>query len=192
VSRVTGSPERSTIRSIIVVSGAPASGKSTIARGLAEILGYPLLSKDTIKESLFESLGSHLGSNAGSEAELSRLLSQAAIDLLWSLAPSCPTVILEANFRPKSQHERERFAALAGRKLEVFCHCTPEEAARRFRERATTARHHSAHSTKAISAELLAEFDCPFGLCPVIDVDTEHPVDPLEVAHNIRKHWADL
>jgi hypothetical protein len=45
---------------------------------------------------------------------------------------------------------------------------------------------------KAISAELLAEFDRPFGLCPVIDVDTEHAVDPLEVAHNIRKHWADL
>jgi predicted kinase len=192
VSGVTGSPERSTIRSIIMVSGAPASGKSTIARGLAEILGYPLLSKDTIKESLFDSLGTHLGSNAGSEAELSRLLSQAAIDLLWSLAPSCPQIILEANFRPKSQHERERFAALAGRKFEVYCHCTPEEAARRFRERATTARHHSAHSMKTISAELLAEFDRPFGLCPVIDVDTEHPVDPLEVAHNIREHWADL
>jgi predicted kinase len=188
VSRVTGSPERS----IIMVSGAPASGKSTIARGLAEILGYPLLSKDTIKESLFHSVGTHLGSNAGSEAELSRLLSRAAMDMLWSLAPCCPTVILEGNFRPKSQHEREHFAALAGRKLEVYCHCTPEEAARRFRERARTARHHPAHSMKVISAELLAEFDRPFGLCPVIDVDTEHPVDPLEVAYNIRKHWADL
>lgn len=185
---MAGSPERS----IIMVSGAPASGKSTIARGLAQILRYPLLSKDTIKESLFDSLGTHLGSNAGSEAALSRLLSRAAMDVLWSLAPSCPTVILEGNFRPKSQHEREHFAALVGRKLEVYCHCTPEEAARRFRERATTAGHHPAHSMKTISAELLAEFDRPFGLCPVIDVDTEHPVDPLEVAHNVRKHWADL
>jgi predicted kinase len=192
MSRMTGPPERSTIRSIILVSGAPATGKSTIASGLAEILGYPLLSKDTIKECLFASLGAHLGSNAGSEADLSSLLSRAAIDLLWSLAPSCPQVILEANFRPKSQHEREHFAALDGRKLEVYCHCTPAEASRRFRERATTARHHPAHSMKAISAALLAEFDRPFELCPVIDVDTEHPVDPCEVAHSIRKHWADL
>jgi predicted kinase len=175
-----------------MVSGAPASGKSTIARGLAQILGYPLLSKDTIKESLFESLGSHLGSNAGSEAALSRLLSRAAMDVLWSLAPSCPQIVLEANFRPKSQHEREHFAALAGRKLEVYCHCTLEEAARRFRERATTARHHPAHSMKTISAELLAEFDRPFGLCPVIDVDTEHPVDPLAVVERVREHWPDL
>jgi predicted kinase len=188
VSRVAGSPERS----IIMVSGAPASGKSTLARALAEVLGFPLLSKDTIKESLFESLGSHLGGNAGSAAELSRLLSRAAMDVLWSLAPSCPRVILEANFRPKSQHERDRFAALEGRKLEVYCHCTPEEAARRFRERATRADHHPAHSMQTLSAELLEEFDRPVGLCPVIDVNTECPVDPLAIVERIRQHWPDL
>jgi predicted kinase len=188
VSRVAPSAEHS----IILVSGAPASGKTTVARALAEVLGFPLFSKDTIKESLFESLGNHLASSVGSPAELSSLLSSAAIDVLWSLAPCCRQVILEANFRPKSQHERERFAALEGRKLEVYCHCTPEEAARRFRERATTARHHPAHSMKTISRELLEEFDRPIGLCPVIDVDTEHPVDALEIVGRIRRHWPDV
>lgn len=192
MSRGGGPAERSILRSIILISGAPASGKSTLARALADGLGFPLLSKDTIKESLFESLGSHLGSSVGSAAELSRLLSRAAMDLLWSLAPCCPDVILEANFRPKSQHERERFTALEGRKLEIYCHCTPEEAARRFRERATTARHHPAHSMKTISAELLEEFDRPVGLCPVTDVDTERAVDPLAVVDRIREHWPDL
>ena len=179
-------------RSIIMVSGAPASGKSTLARALARVFSYPLLSKDTLKESLFDSLGTPLGNNVDSPAALSRLLSRAAMDLLWSLAPYCPKVILEANFRPKSQHERERFAALEGRKLEVYCHCTPEEAARRFRERATRADHHPAHSMKTVSAEMLEEFDRPVGLCPLIDVDTEFPVDPLEVANRIRRHWPDL
>jgi predicted kinase len=179
-------------RSIIMVSGAPASGKSTLACALAQLLGFPLLSKDTIKESLFESLGSDLGSNVGSPAELSRLLSRAAMDVLWSLAPGCPQVILEANFRPKSQHERERFTALEGRKLEVYCHCTPDESARRFRERATTVRHHPAHSMKTLSAELLEEFDHPVGVAPVIDVDTEWPVDPLALIERIREHWTDL
>jgi predicted kinase len=178
-------------RSIIIVSGAPASGKSTVARALAEVLGFPLFSKDIFKESLFESLGNQLAHIVGSPAELSRLLSRAAMDVLWSVAPCCPQVILEANFRPKDQHERERFAALQGRKLEIYCHCTPEEAARRFRERATTARHHPAHSMKTISAELLEEFDRPVGLCPVIDVDTERPVDPLEIIERIRGHWSD-
>jgi predicted kinase len=188
VSSVAEAPERS----IIMVSGAPASGKSTLARALAQAFSYPLLSKDTIKESLFDSLGTRLGSNVDSAAELSRLLSRAAMDLLWSLAPCCLNVILEANFRPRSQQERGQFAALEGRKLEVYCHCTPEEAARRFRERATRSDHHPAHSMKILSAELLKEFDRPVGLCPVIDVDTERPVDPLEVVFRIRRHWPDL
>jgi predicted kinase len=183
---------RSAERSIIIVSGAPASGKSTVARGLAEALGFPIFSKDTIKESLFESLGNQLAGTVGSPAELSRLLSRAAIDVLWAVAPRCRQVILEANFRPKDQHERECFAALEGRKLEVYCHCSPEEAARRFRERATTARHHPAHSMKTISAELLEEFDRPFGLCPVIDVGTESLVDPVEIVGRIRGHWPDV
>jgi predicted kinase len=192
VSRVVGSAERPAIRSIIMVSGAPACGKSTLASLLAQILGFPLLTKDTIKESLFDSLGSHLSGNVGSAAELSSLLSRAAMELLWSLAPYCPEVILEGNFRPKSPRERERFAALEGRKLEVYCHCTPEEAARRFRERATRAGHHAAHSMKTLSAELMEEFDRPVGLSPVIDVNTEYPVNPLDVVERIRAHWPDL
>jgi predicted kinase len=192
VSRAAGSAERSAVRSIIMVSGAPACGKSTLASALAQILGFPLLTKDTIKESLFDSLGSHLSGNVSSAAELSSLLSRAAIDLFWSLAPYCPEVILEANFRPKDPHERERFTALEGRKLEVYCHCSPEEAARRFRERATTARHHPAHSMKTLSAELLEEFDRPVGLSPVIDFDTQSPVNPLDVIERIRAHWPDL
>jgi predicted kinase len=178
-------------RSILLVSGAPASGKSTLARALAQILGYPLLSKDTIKESLFDSLGAHLSGNLD-VPELSRLLSDAAMDVLWSLAPGCPQLILEANFRPASAHERERLTSLQGRKLEIYCHCTPEEAERRFRERATRAEHHPAHSMKTMSAELLMEFDRPIGLSPVIDVDTEFPVDPVEVAARVRRHWPDL
>lgn len=181
---------QSTEHSILLVSGSPASGKSTLARGLAQIFSYPLISKDTIKESLFDSLGAHL-SNLDAP-ELSRLLSRAAMDLLWSLAPGCPQLILEANFRPASAHERARLTALEGRKLEIYCHCTPEEAERRFRERATRTDHHPAHSMKTLSAELLKEFDRPMGLCPVIDVDTGFPVDPVEVAAGIRRHWADL
>jgi predicted kinase len=185
---VTGSRQRS----ILLVSGAPASGKSTVARALAQILHYSLISKDAIKESLFDSLGSPLGKDMETPAQLSRVLSRAAMELLWSLAPGCPQVILEANFRPRSDYERDRIAALEGRKLEVYCHCTLEEASRRFRERATRADHHPAHSIKVMSVELLQEYDRPVGVCPLVDVDTEGPVNPLEIAECIRQRWPDL
>jgi predicted kinase len=181
-----------TERSIILVSGAPASGKSTVARALAETFGFSLLSKDTFKESLYDSLGDVLAKRVPAIEDLSRLLSRVAMDMLWSTAPGCPRVILEANFRTKNEEERARFAALDGRKLEVYCRCSPEEAARRFRERAARERHHPAHSVKILSAEAMQEYDQPFGLCPVIEVDTERPLDAAEIVRRVRGYWPDL
>jgi predicted kinase len=178
--------------SIILISGAPASGKSTVARALAEAFGFSLLSKDTFKESLFTSLGALLAERTSSPEELSRMLSRAAMEVLWSLAPDCPQVILEANFRTKSEEDRARFGALQGRKLEIYCRCSPEEAVRRFRERAERTRHHPAHSVKSLSLDAMREYEQPFGLCPVIEVNTERPLDTAEIAARVWRHWPDL
>ena len=45
------------MRALVVVTGAVASGKTTVAVPLARALGLPLLAKDTVKEALFDSLG---------------------------------------------------------------------------------------------------------------------------------------
>jgi predicted kinase len=42
---------------LILVTGPPASGKTTLAQPLARQLGVPLLGKDTVKEALFDTLG---------------------------------------------------------------------------------------------------------------------------------------
>ena len=41
----------------ILVTGIPASGKSTMAKYLSKELGIPMFSKDEIKERLFDTLG---------------------------------------------------------------------------------------------------------------------------------------
>jgi len=41
----------------LIITGAPASGKSTLGRQLAAALSLPYLSKDLFKETLFDSLG---------------------------------------------------------------------------------------------------------------------------------------
>ena len=42
---------------LIVVTGAPGSGKSTVAVPLARRLGVPLIAKDDIKEALWDHIG---------------------------------------------------------------------------------------------------------------------------------------
>ena len=53
------------IGSLVVVTGIPATGKSTFARDLSSRLGLPLISKDDIKEAMADSLG-------GGDRELSK------------------------------------------------------------------------------------------------------------------------
>ncbi len=43
---------------LVIVGGAPASGKTTLAHLLARELRLPLLARDTLKECLMDSLGS--------------------------------------------------------------------------------------------------------------------------------------
>jgi predicted kinase len=42
---------------LIVITGLPGTGKTTLGRKLAEELALPFISKDDIKELLFDGLG---------------------------------------------------------------------------------------------------------------------------------------
>lgn len=160
---------------IVLVSGPPGAGKTTLARPLAERLGFALLTKDDIKETLWTAMEGWLG-----DAAFSRRVGAAAMELLWALAPHCPAVVLEANFRTKSPYERGRAEGLlqsGAQMVEVHCRIALEEASRRFVARARQERHHPAHVLQEMSPERLAEYQDPFALCPVIEVDTTLAVD---------------
>ncbi|MFP5230499.1 MAG: AAA family ATPase [Acidobacteriota bacterium] len=163
-------------RHIVLISGPPASGKTTLARPIAERLGFALLTKDDIKESLYLAMNGTPG-----DVEFSRRIGGAAMEVLWSLAPHCPHVVLEANFRTQSPYEREKLATLLAipntRMLEVCCRLPREEASRRFAARARNQRHHPAHPLAEMSPDRMMEYEEPFALSPVIEVDTQRPVD---------------
>lgn len=168
-------------RDVVLVSGAPGAGKTTLAVPLAAALGLPLLSKDQIKEALFDALD--FGSD---DLEASRRTSAVAMELLWTLAETFPSVVLEANFRPHSDYERSRINSLNARLIEVYCACPSDVAAERYATRATSVTHHRAHVLAHLSDDLLNEFDQPLGVGQLIRVDTTESVDIASLVATIQ------
>jgi predicted kinase len=172
-------------RRLVIVSGAPGAGKTTLAVPLAAHLRYPLFSKDFIKETLVDVLGDGAGS-----LEASRRLGGAAMELLWSLAARTPFAVLEANFRPHSDYELRTLRAFEADIVEVHCYCGPVETARRFAARAATSAHHTgAHPLRALPPDMMAEYDRPMGVGATIAVDTTRPIDIPALALDISDRW---
>jgi len=169
-------------RRVVLVSGAPGAGKSTLAAPLAAGLGFALLGKDRIKETLHEALGA-----PEPDRPWSRWLGGAAMELIWALAADAPAVVLEANFRPRSEYERGRIIALGGLVVEVYCDCPTQLATARYNDRAAT--RHPVHVVDTMSAELAAEFDQPIGLGELVVVDTSVPVDVALVVNEVRARF---
>jgi predicted kinase len=172
-------PVSAPARRVVLVSGAPGSGKTSLAGPLAAELGFALLGKDRIKERLHDALGA-----PESDLAWSQRLGAAAMEVLWALAADAPAVVLEANFRPRHVYVRDQILALCARPVEVNCVCPPELAASRYAERAATS--HPVHVVTSLTPEVLAEYDRPLGLGEVITVDTTRPVDVAGLADRVR------
>lgn len=129
---------------LLIVTGHPATGKTTLARALAAELKLPLFSKDALKESLFDTLGWR-------DREWSRQIGVAAIALLYAaaealLAAGMP-LIVESNFR--ADLDTERMTALRARSpfrpAQVRCVASGGVMAERYLRRIAAGERHPGH-----------------------------------------------
>jgi len=173
-------------RLFVVMTGLPASGKTTIGRALSESLRLPHLDKDDVLEVLFDALG------ADSPHDRSRL-SRASDEVLKSMALASQGAVLTSFWR------RPRLSRTSGTPsdwlqalesdvlVEVLCDCDPAIAAERF---ATRARHPAHFDRRRAEDEVRSAFEqlhkegSVFDRRPV-QVDTSGPVDVSAVAARV-------
>ena len=154
---------------IVLVTGPPAAGKTTLARPLARRLRLPLLAKDVIKEALGVTL-------PPATLDDSRRLGAATYEVMFALVRDVGDCILESNFDPGAA---EQLAALRPRPIQIFCSCPSEEVVRRYQRRVGTRPrvHFDANRSDELLARLPQE-NRPLPLDgPLLEVDTTRPVN---------------
>jgi predicted kinase len=172
------------LKRAVLVNGVPASGKSTVARGISVRTGWLLFTLDRVKEPFFDELG--IG-----DREFNRALGRASYAAIWSLvadAPNEATVVVDAwfGFQPIEILEGHLARASVGATAEVWCHASNEAVTGRYEAR--LGERHPGHPGASYLPELVAlnERAKPLQRGPILDVDTTKANDLDEITAWVR------
>ncbi len=169
-------------RLLVVVSGLPASGKTTVGRAISEGLSLPLLDKDSILEALFDSLKCN-------EQEQRERLSRASDEVLFRLAAASTPAVLVNWWNPGTAPGR--LAEIADRLVEVFCDCPLDVAAARFVARERHPGHLDHLRTTRQREQGIERLRTTYRGAlrlggPLVTVDTSRPIDDEALVDTVR------
>ena len=171
----------------IVVTGLPASGKSTIARRLAADLDWPMFDKDDFLEALFDR-------HPVNSLDDRRRLSRQSDDVFRQAACGAKSAVLVSHWQPANGVENtgtptDFLKQAFGRIVEVHCACTVETALQRFTARE---RHPSHMDAERGEDAIRHQFEAlapgyPLGLGALISVDTDVMLDMAPLISRVRE-----
>lgn len=162
-------------KTAVLVNGVPASGKSRIARAVADRTGWPLLSLDTVKNPFLEELG-------GGDRAFNRTLGRASYKAIWSLvrdAPAGSAFVIDAWFGFQPRAVLDAYLETSGVECiaEIWCHAPGDVLAARYGARLDSRL--PGHPGADYIPELveLSARAAPLAIGPVYDLDTTAPAD---------------
>ncbi|NIY48831.1 AAA family ATPase [Cedecea colo] len=162
-------------KTVVLVNGVPASGKSTVARLLSEYFALPVLAIDGIKEPFMAQFDEI-------DRPFNRRLGCAAYEVIWTIVAESPAqcvFLIDAwfGFQPKETLERYLEQANISKVLEVWNRIPGSLAAARYAQRFDVRQ--PGHPGEEYLPELvqLADSAQPMALGPVYTLDQSCPLD---------------
>jgi predicted kinase len=169
-----------TLPALVVVSGPPGSGKTTLAHRLAAAIGCPAICRDEIKEGMVHNLP---GFVPGHDDDPSPAANGTFFSVLETLLRAGVTTVAEAAFQDRLWRPGlEPLQPLARVRI-LHCTVDPELALRRSLRRSAENQHRRAHPDPgpADAAEYLARlraFERVALAAPLVEVDTTDDYQP--------------
>ncbi|MEG0774865.1 AAA family ATPase [Clostridium sp.] len=129
---------------MIIVSGASATGKTTLSKNLGERFNLPVINKDEIKEVLFDTIGIK-------DTEWAMKLGVASFELTFffveKLLQTGKSFIVEGNF--DNRYSTKSFIDIKSRynykTLQIYCHAKEEVLYERYISRDNSGNRHPGH-----------------------------------------------
>jgi predicted kinase len=159
---------------LILVTGVPGSGKTTLGSALASQLNAPFLCLDAIKEELHAGNGRLTGLDLRIAAE---------VTLEKCLAQAAETVVLDIWIQPG--RDTDRIAEMLRRQgrtvVEALCRVPAPIAVQRYRSRDREPPHLPADEETLARIRAGVEEVTPLGVGTSVELDTSEPVDAKAV-----------
>jgi len=152
---------------LIIITGLPGTGKTTIARKIANAFNLPLIIRDDIKETIFDAVG-------WSDREWSKKVGLSSYKLLYyfldEIMKTGKSLIVETNFATErdSASLQERVVKYNYDPLQIVCQCEGEVLYERFKNRSESEERHPGHGDHLNYAEFKETLLKPYAPLAVV------------------------